>query len=127
MPRLWMRRSSVDEKIRTVTVPGQTLEREERLRSNHASIRERNCRRQIDKIGGDRVMSHLSSFYGTPNINNDNFEFPPRGEVCKTTPPAAPDTMVPGGKGLYRARGMGPAFPADDINAMESNARTLIT
>ena len=47
--------SSLDEKIRTVTVPGQTLEREERLRSNLASIRDRNCCRQIKKIGSGRI------------------------------------------------------------------------
>ncbi len=57
--------SSSDEKIRTVTVPGQTLEREECLRSNLASIRERNCRRQINKIGGDRIWEYFSIFYGT--------------------------------------------------------------
>src|SRR5215467_1251364 len=60
MPRL-VEIKPRDEKIRTVTVPGPTLEREKSLRSNYTSIRERNCRRQIDKIGGDRmgIFSHI--------------------------------------------------------------------
>ncbi|MBO0862291.1 MAG: hypothetical protein J2P21_28100 [Chloracidobacterium sp.] len=61
MPRLEEIKTR-DEKIRTVIVLGQTLEREKRLRSNHTSIKERNCRRQIDKIGGDRMWNIFPYF-----------------------------------------------------------------
>src|SRR6266540_1862757 len=54
-----------DEKIRTATVPGQTLERGKGRNQVAASIKERNCDRQIDKIGRDKMMAYLSSFYGT--------------------------------------------------------------
>jgi hypothetical protein len=56
---------SSDEKIRTVTVPGQTLERGKGRNQVAASIKERNCGRQINKIGRDKMMAYLSSFYGT--------------------------------------------------------------
>jgi len=51
--------------IRTVTVPGRTLERGNGRTQVAASIKERNCNRQINKIGCDNVMADLSSFYGT--------------------------------------------------------------
>src|SRR6266498_1099752 len=54
-----------DEKIRTATVPGQTLERGKGRNQVAASIKERNCDRQINKIGRDKMMAYLSSFYGT--------------------------------------------------------------
>src|SRR5215475_9711364 len=43
-------------------VPGQTIEREKRLRSSHASIRKRKGRLQINKIGGDRRWDIFHSF-----------------------------------------------------------------
>jgi len=54
--------------IRTVTVPGQTLERGNGRTQVAASIKERNCNRQINKIGCDNVMAYLSSFYGTVKL-----------------------------------------------------------
>jgi hypothetical protein len=57
--------SSSDEKIRTATVPGQTLERGKGQNQVAASIKEQNCDRQIDKIYRDKMMAYLSSFYGT--------------------------------------------------------------
>jgi hypothetical protein len=50
--------SSSDEKIRTVTVPGQTLERDASACNQVVtSIKEQNCDRQINKIGCDKVMA----------------------------------------------------------------------
>src|SRR5215475_4469280 len=55
-----------DEKIRTMTVPGQTLERDKSVWNQVVtSIKERNCRRQINKIGGDMIWEYFSIFYGT--------------------------------------------------------------
>src|SRR6266498_1278503 len=59
-----------DEKIRTATVPGQTLERGKGRNQVAASIKERNCDRQINKIGRDKMMAYLSSFYGTDRKAN---------------------------------------------------------
>src|SRR6266511_2814579 len=61
-----------DEKIRTVTVPGQTLERGNGPNQVAASIKERNCDQQINKIGHDKMMACLASFlwngHGKDNI-----------------------------------------------------------
>jgi len=57
--------SSSGEKIRTATVPGQTLERGKGRNQVAASIKERNCDRQINKIYRDKMVAYLSSFYGT--------------------------------------------------------------
>src|SRR6266540_2984788 len=59
-----------EEKIRTATVPGQTLERGKGRNQVAASIKERNCDRQINKIGRDKMMAYLSSFYGTDRKAN---------------------------------------------------------
>src|SRR6266540_3208195 len=57
--------SSSGEKIRTATVPGQTLERGKGRNQVAASIKEQNCDRQINKIYRDKMVAYLSSFYGT--------------------------------------------------------------
>jgi hypothetical protein len=57
--------SSSDEKIRTATVPWQTLERGKGLNQVAASIKERNCDRQINNTYRDKMMAHLSLSYGT--------------------------------------------------------------
>jgi hypothetical protein len=57
-----------DEKIRTATVPGQTLERGKGQNQVAASIEEQNCDRQINNIYRDKMMAYLSSFYGTVYI-----------------------------------------------------------
>lgn len=50
--------SSSDEKTRTATVPGQTLERDKAsVNQVVTSIKERNCDRQINKIGRDKMMA----------------------------------------------------------------------
>jgi len=36
--------------------------------ANHASIRERNCHRQINKIDGDKIWEYFSIFYGTASF-----------------------------------------------------------
>src|SRR5262249_9133431 len=59
--------SSSGEKIRTATVPGQTLERGQGRNQVAASIKEQNCDRQINKIHRDKMVAYLSSFYGTVN------------------------------------------------------------
>src|SRR5262245_30584338 len=54
--------SSSGEKIRTATVPGQTLERGKGRNQVAASIKERNCDRQINKIYRDkwwRICHHF--------------------------------------------------------------------
>jgi hypothetical protein len=53
------------EKIRTATVPWQTLERDKGRNQVTASIKEQNCDRQINKIYRDKMAPYLSSFYGT--------------------------------------------------------------
>jgi len=65
--------SSSGEKIRTATVPGQTLERGKGRNQVAASIKEQNCDRQINKIYRDKMVAYLSSFYGTVS--------PPTGKV----------------------------------------------
>jgi hypothetical protein len=55
----------VGEKIRTATVPGQTLEHGKDQNQVAASIKERNCDRQINKIYRDKMVAYLSPFYGT--------------------------------------------------------------
>src|SRR6266540_3983984 len=57
--------SSSGEKIRTATVPGQTLERGKGRNQVAASIKEQNCDRQINKTYRDKMVAYLSSFYGT--------------------------------------------------------------
>jgi hypothetical protein len=57
--------SSSGEKIRTATVPGQTLERGKGRNRVAASIKEQNCDRQNNKIYRDKMVAYLSLFYGT--------------------------------------------------------------
>jgi hypothetical protein len=47
--------SSSGEKIRTATVPGQTLERGKGRNQVAASIKEQNCDRQTNKIYRDKM------------------------------------------------------------------------
>jgi hypothetical protein len=60
-------------------------------------------------------------------VNNDNFVILTPAEVCEIIFPADPDNIAHVGQGLYRARWIGAAVSADDIRAIESNVRTLIT
>src|SRR5262249_24978678 len=64
--------SSSGEKIRTATVPGRTLERGKGRNQVAASIKERNCDRQINKIYRDKMVAYLSSFYGTVRVRTDS-------------------------------------------------------
>jgi hypothetical protein len=58
---------------------------------------------------------------------NDNFVILTPAEVCEIISPADPDNIAHIGQGLYRARWIGAVVPADDVKAIESNARALIT
>jgi hypothetical protein len=58
---------------------------------------------------------------------NDNFVILTPAEVCEIISPADPDNIAHIGQGLYRARWIGTVVPADDVKAIESNARALIT
>ncbi|SRR6266498_339020 len=60
-------------------------------------------------------------------MNNIDFVILTPAEVCEIISPADPDNIEHSGQGLYRARWIGAAAPADDIKAIESNARTLIS
>src|SRR5215470_19154443 len=64
MPHLRVRRSG------RRAVPGRTLERGKGRNQVAASIKERNCDRQINKIYRDKMVAYLSSFYGTVASNS---------------------------------------------------------